>query len=111
MAVSTTGDAYAWGKTEGGRIGFQPSYGNILLPRKLQLGHHDEEGSKSSEAPIKAVDVECGYVHSIIVGLDGSLHMCGGVGVDGEADGQNEEIMDGKDCPVALVVTLLDCIF
>jgi hypothetical protein len=94
MAVSSTGDVYAWGKSDGGRIGLRPS-GNVLLPRKVQLGHHDEEGSE--EASIKAVDVECGYVHSIVVGLDGSIHMCGGVGVDGEDDGRREEILDGKD--------------
>jgi len=90
MAVSTKGKVYGWGKTEGGRIGLPPSNGNVLLPRNVQLGHHDD-----GEAPVKAVDVECGYVHSIIVGLDGSIHMCGGVGVDGDDDGQREDILDG----------------
>jgi alpha-tubulin suppressor-like RCC1 family protein len=80
MAVSTTGDVYAWGKTDGGRIGLGLQNARVTQPRRLIV--------KSDGDPIKAVDVECGYVHSIIVGLNGTIHQCGGVGVDGEADGQ-----------------------
>jgi alpha-tubulin suppressor-like RCC1 family protein len=84
MAVSTTGDVYAWGKTEGGRLGLGLSNNEVTLPRRVYVANRD--GS-----PVKAVDVECGYVHSLIVGLDGTLHMCGGVGIEGEADGQKED--------------------
>jgi len=44
---------------------------------------------QSGDKTIKAVDVECGYVHSMIVALDGTLYRCGSVGLDGQADGIN----------------------
>jgi alpha-tubulin suppressor-like RCC1 family protein len=81
MAVSSKGDVYAFGKTDGGRIGLGLSRSRVTTPRKVKL---ESEGKS-----VKAVDVECGYVHSVIVGLNGTIHVCGGVGVDGEADGQN----------------------
>lgn len=78
MAVSTTGDVYAWGKTDGGRIGLGLKNLRVLLPRQVKLGPGVES--------IKAVDVECGYVHSLIVGLNGTVYQCGDVGLDGTAD-------------------------
>ncbi|KAL7559429.1 hypothetical protein ACA910_009989 [Epithemia clementina (nom. ined.)] len=87
MAVSSTGNTYAWGKTAGGRIGLGPQASEVTMPRKVEISYPDGR-------PFKAVDVECGYVHSIIVGLDGTIHMCGGVGVEGEADGQ---VLDNDD--------------
>ena len=93
MAVSTTGTVYAWGKATDGRIGLGAGKTEITLPRKVDVG--DEN--------FKAVDVECGYVHSLIVGLDGTAYQCGGVGTDGKDDGQqdvngsNEESKSGKE--------------
>ena len=81
MAVSTTGDVYAWGKTDGGRLGLGMQNTRVTLPRRVRVT--SEKG-----VPLKAVDVECGYVHSLIVGVNGTVHQCGRVGVDGEADGQ-----------------------
>jgi hypothetical protein len=87
MAVSTEGDVYGWGKGKGGRIGLGLSDVDILLPRRIPLGE------------IKAIDVECGYLHSVIVGLNGSIFMCGGMlgkeennnlGQNHEASEQNE---------------------
>ena len=89
MAVTTTGEVYAWGKTDGGRIGLGMSSNEVMLPRRVPIY------SPQAQGPIKAVDVECGYVHSLVVGVDGSLHLCGGVGVEGEDDGQ--EIDDSND--------------
>eukprot|EP00970_Alexandrium_tamarense_P000262 scaffold31_cov198-Alexandrium_tamarense.AAC.3 len=88
MAVSTTGDVYAWGKAKEGRIGLGNN-NDICLPRKVDVG----------DANFKGVDVECGYVHSLIIGLDGSVYQCGGVGVDGKDDGQNT---GGDGFPVLL---------
>jgi alpha-tubulin suppressor-like RCC1 family protein len=107
MAVSTTGDVYAWGKTIGGRIGLDPisTRGIVMQPRRVSLTRPKEGDLNSNDSssaddvgkntagqhrrqPIKAVDVECGYVHSIVVALDGTLHICGSVGIEGEADGQ-----------------------
>lgn len=82
MAVSTKGDVYAWGKTDGGRLGLGMQNARVTQPRRVRL--------VSEGQPIKAVDVECGYVHSLIVGLNGTLHQCGSVGIDGQADGHNE---------------------
>lgn len=78
MAVSSNGDVYSWGKCSGGRIGHPSSVGDVLLPRVVPMD-------------VKGVDVECGYVHSLIVGIDGSIHVCGAVGLNGEDDGQQEE--------------------
>ena len=78
MAVSTEGDVYSWGKAADGRLGVGIENRNITLPEKVEVGDSD----------FKAVDVECGYVHSMIVGLDGSVYQCGGVGTDGKEDGQ-----------------------
>ena len=93
MAVSTTGEVWAWGRTDGGRIGLGLSRGEVLIPRRVVLTSNSggSGDGKKDTAVVKAVDVECGYVHSLIVGLDGTLHMCGGVGIDGEADGQRSE--------------------
>ncbi|KAL7545158.1 hypothetical protein ACHAWF_008513, partial [Thalassiosira exigua] len=79
MAVSVDGTVYAWGKATGGRLGLGIENKNITIPRKVEL----DEG-------FKAVDVECGYVHSLIVGLDGSVYQNGGVGTDGKEDGQQD---------------------
>lgn len=80
MAVSTTGDVYAWGKTDGGRLGLGTAHARIALPTEVNLS--------SGGYRMKAVDVECGYVHSVIVGLNGTIYTCGKVGIDGDADGQ-----------------------
>ncbi len=82
MAVSTTGDVYGWGKTDGGRLGLGVQNARVTIPRGVRLI------SDIDSLPLKAVDVECGYVHSLIVGINGTVHQCGRVGVDGEADGQ-----------------------
>jgi hypothetical protein len=42
---------------------------------------------KEGGEEVKAVDVECGYVHSMVVSLNGTIHQCGDVGLDGQADG------------------------
>ncbi len=90
MVVSTSGDVYSWGKTGGGRIGLNTREDMVTTPRKVVV-----KNSKGNN--VKAVDVECGYVHSMIIGCDGSLYMCGGVGVDGDDDGQKlTEVVDGK---------------
>lgn len=81
MAVSTKGDVYAFGKTDGGRIGLGLQRTRVATPQKISLACDGK--------PVKAVDVDCGYVHSVVVALNGTIHVCGGVGVEGEADGQN----------------------
>jgi hypothetical protein len=85
MCVSTIGEVYSWGKSDGGRIGQGMMSEIIKVPRRVSLTNKD--GS-----PWKAVDVECGYVHSLIVGLNGTIRMCGGVGIDGEPDGVKGEV-------------------
>ena len=82
MALSTYGQVYSWGKATNGRIGHNYS-GNILIPRMVGLS-------------TKAVSIECAYVHSLIVGIDGSVYECGGVGIDGNEDGQQEIGLDGS---------------
>ena len=62
---------------------------DVSIPRRVNLV--DKNG-----CDLKAVDVECGYVHSLIVGLNGSLHLCGGVGTDGQEDGQLDRANEGK---------------
>ena len=110
MAVSTEGDVYGWGKSKGGRIGVGNKDEDVLLPRHVPLD-------------TKAIDVECGYVHSVIVSVDGSILICGGVGINGSDDGQQqqqpiqesdvaeeEEVMnntDGKRHVMRLVLLLL----
>jgi len=93
MAVSTDGTVFAWGKSSAGRLGIGMESENVCCPRKV--GFQDEQ--------FKAVDVECGYVHSLIVGLDGSVYQCGGVGTDGKDDGvQNFSDEGVLGHPVAL---------
>jgi hypothetical protein len=58
---------YAWGQTDGGRIGLGMSKLQAILTSSRVI-RDEPEG-----APVKCVDVECGYVHSVIVGLDGTL--------------------------------------
>ena len=87
MAVSSTGDVYAWGKTDGGRLGLGTAKSRVTVPTKVKV--------VSDGHPVKAVDIECGYVHSVIVGLNGTVHTCGKVGIDGNDDGQ-----DGAGEPV-----------
>lgn len=82
-AVSTTGQTYSWGAMKGGRIGLGMDNTTVNIPRQVRI--QDENG-----LPLKAVDIDCGYVHSLIVGLNGTVHMCGGVGIDGANDGQVE---------------------
>ena len=86
MAVSTTGDVYGWGKRDRGRNGLGLEPGFVTLPRRISLPTSapiDGEGAK----PTKAIDIDCGYVHSLVVGLDGTVYQCGGVGINGANDG------------------------
>lgn len=83
MAVTSTGEVYSWGKTDNGRIGLGMSQGSVAIPTVVPL-----------EKSVKAVDVECGYVHSLILGVDGTVHVCGSVGVDGESDGLRQDAND-----------------
>ncbi len=79
MAVSSTGHVYGWGCTKNGRIGVENIASDFVsTPHKVII--------RSSDGDIvKAVDVEAGFLHSIIVGIDGSLHTCNSVETD-EAD-------------------------
>ncbi|CAB9510580.1 Ultraviolet-B receptor UVR8 [Seminavis robusta] len=88
MAVSTTGQVYSWGSMKGGRIGLGAANSYVNIPRRVTI--HDDNGDN-----LKAVDCDCGYVHSLIVALNGTVHVCGGVGTDGKSDGQFEEEGDG----------------
>lgn len=90
-AVSTTGQTYSWGAMKGGRIGLGMSNSYVTVPRRVMI--KDADGQL-----LRAVDVDCGYVHSLIVGLNGTIHLCGGVGIDGEADGQVDEKNNDSDC-------------
>jgi alpha-tubulin suppressor-like RCC1 family protein len=90
MAVSNEGKVYSWGKSDGGRIGLGNVSGIVNIPRQVQIS------DPHTGRQIKAVDVECGYVHALIIGLDGTLHQCGGVGINGADDGQQEENFEGK---------------
>jgi len=79
MAVTEDGEVYTWG------LGHFGCLGRSYTP-------FDYDGT-----PVKGVDVECGYVHSLIVGLGGTLHMCGSVGVEDEADGIQQRGDDPVD--------------
>lgn len=82
MAVTTSGKVYAWGKSDGGRNGLGLRKNNrVTIPRQVHVA--------SAGNDFKAVDVECGYVHSMIVALNGTIHQCGIVGLGGQADGIN----------------------
>lgn len=101
MAISTKGDVYGWGKTEKGRLGLGLDNSYITIPKQIQLkevlskeanNKNDDDTnnhSNNNDTIIKAVDVDCGYVHSLIVAVDGTVYQCGKVGIDGEADGVN----------------------
>jgi len=79
LALSTTGEVYSWGKATKGRIGHVgEDYEDILSPLKVNL-------------PIKSASIDCAYMHSVIIGLDGSIYMCGEVGINGDDDGQIDE--------------------
>jgi alpha-tubulin suppressor-like RCC1 family protein len=81
MAVTTTGEVYAWGKTDGGRLGLGYEVKRVRIPKRV-------EQITSDGKPIKAVDVDCGYVHSIVVGLNGTIHVTGSVGINDQNDGE-----------------------
>jgi alpha-tubulin suppressor-like RCC1 family protein len=91
MAVTSKGDVYSWGKSDGGRIGLGLERKEVMYPRKVSV-------TNAKGKPVKAVDVACGYFHSLIVGLDGTVHQCGGVGTDGLEDGQ--EVLDSMESTV-----------
>ena len=91
MAVSTKGDVFSWGKTSGGRTGLSVSTDEVTFPTKVKL-------KSTNDDELKAIDVECGYMHSLVIALDGTIHMCGGVGTDGSSDGQSmRDIADGVE--------------
>jgi alpha-tubulin suppressor-like RCC1 family protein len=88
MAVSTEGEVFGWGKGKGGRIGLGLSDVDVLLPRRVPLND------------MKAVDVECGYLHSVIVGLDGSIFMCGRMLGDEASSSQQQDTVQKIGYPV-----------
>jgi alpha-tubulin suppressor-like RCC1 family protein len=96
MAVSTTGQVYGWGNTKDGRIGVKFSESDfesdfVHLPHKVDIRNTDGE-------ELKAVDVEAGYVHSMIVCIDGTILMCGDVETDeADAPAGKEPLVPGSD--------------
>ena len=78
MCVSHGGHVYAWGNADRGRLGLPTTTKHVPLPQQVPV-------------TTKMVDVECGYAHSLLIGIDGTLHVCGGVGVDGAEDGQPQQ--------------------
>jgi len=84
MAISTTGAVYGWGNTKDGVIGLKTDTTFVNVPHKVCI-------TSSCGKEIKAVDVECGYLHSVVVGCDGSLHMCGNVDTD-EDDSETSNV-------------------
>ena len=91
LAVSTTGDVYGWGCTKDGRIGVR-NIGKdyVSIPHKIEV-------KTSNGDVVKAVDVEAGFMHSVIVGLDGSLYACNSVETDlaDASPGDNEPLRTG----------------
>lgn len=87
MAVDTFGKVYAFGLSKGGRLGL-PVNANVCLPRQVRVWDAD------NDVPMKAVDIDCGYVHSLILGINGTLFECGKVGTNGAADGQIDGGLD-----------------
>ena len=76
MAVSTKGEVFAWGNTKNGCIGLKNTKTNfVCIPHKVTIQNAQGE-------EIKAIDVEAGYAHSLVIGIDGSLHTCGYVEID-----------------------------
>lgn len=73
MAVSTTGKVYGWGNTKNGRIGVKNTETDFVRRP------HEVDITNSNGEELKAVDVEAGYVHSMIVCIDGTVLMCGDV--------------------------------
>lgn len=92
MAITTTGHVYAWGNTKNGRIGVE-NYATdfVCLPHKVKLLNKNWQKKQ-------AVDVECGYTHSIIVCVDGTIHTCGYVDTDrADAEDGFEPLTPGSD--------------
>jgi len=83
MVVSTMGEVWAFGNTKNGCIGLQSKNNYVFTPHRVDI-------KNESGAIVKAVDVEAGYVHSMIVNLDGSVYMCGVLDLD-EMDGPGPE--------------------
>lgn len=88
MVVSTKGEVYAWGNTKNGRIGICTENDFVSTPHRVRI--MNPNGSE-----IKAVDVECGYQHSLVIGIDGSVHYCGNIDIDSET--QNELLVEGSE--------------
>jgi alpha-tubulin suppressor-like RCC1 family protein len=84
MAVSSEGEVYAWGKSSKGQIGIDSGGNEVFTPRKVNL--KDDHGEA-----IRAVDVECGYEHSLVIALDGTVHFCGRLTKDEEVVAQRNQ--------------------
>lgn len=87
MAVSTKGEVYAWGITKNGRIGVCTEGDYVSKPHRVHITNPTGE-------EIKAVDVECAYQHSLIIGVDGSFHYCGNTNVDSL---ESESLVEGSE--------------
>jgi alpha-tubulin suppressor-like RCC1 family protein len=87
MAVSTTGEVYAWGFTKNGRIGVKTEDDYVSTPHRVFITNPTGE-------EVKAVDVECGYQHSLVIGIDGTVHYCGNIDVDSE---ESESLVEGSE--------------
>jgi len=84
MAVSSEGDVYAWGKSSKGQIGINTGGVEVFTPRKVTLKDNHGEA-------IRAIDVECGYEHSIVIALDGTVYFCGRLTKDEEVATQRNQ--------------------
>lgn len=79
MAVTNCGNVYSFGKNNRGSLGLGIESSRFNVPTEVHV--------ETKEKSMKAVDVECGYVHSVIIGLSGTIYRCGSVGINGAADG------------------------
>lgn len=92
MAVSSEGDVYAWGKSSKGQIGIDSGGNEVFTPRAVTL--KDDNGEV-----IRAVDVECGYEHSLVIAIDGTVHFCGRLTKDDEAPTHRNQGESSYSCP------------
>mmetsp|Transcript_37307 Transcript_37307/g.78672 ORF Transcript_37307/g.78672 Transcript_37307/m.78672 type:complete len:631 (-) Transcript_37307:159-2051(-) len=69
IAITSTGEAYGWGRNENGQLGLGSTSAVVPLPEKLSV---------AGEADLTFVGAAVGKYHSILVGSNGYAYAAGG---------------------------------
>ncbi len=77
IAITTTGQAYGWGRNETGQLGLGYTSPLVPIPTLLNVENNNESSSNNNNN-VKFVGAGVGKYHTVLVGSNGKVYASGG---------------------------------